>query len=68
MDDKIGTMTVEEAAKKLRAMDVKISAKSLREGIAQDKFPFGTYIKTEKSCVCFVWTRLFEKWVARRKL
>ena len=63
MDGKIGLMTVEEAAKKLRAMDVKISAKTLREGIAQDKFPFGTYIKTGKSCVCFVWTRLFEKWV-----
>lgn len=67
MDGKIGLMTVEEAAQKMRDMGMKISAKSLREGIAQDKFPFGTYIKTEKSCVCFVYTRLFEKWAEERK-
>lgn len=63
MADKIKAMTVDEAAKKLRAMDVTISAKTFRDGIAQDGFPFGTYIKTEKSCVYFAWTRLFEKWV-----
>lgn len=67
MDGKIGLMTVEEAAQKMRDMDMKISAKTLREALAQDKFPFGTYIKTEKSCVCFVYTRLFEKWAEERK-
>lgn len=67
MDGKIGLMTVEEAVKKLHDMDMKISAKTLREALAQDKFPFGTYIKTEKSCVCFVYTRLFEKWAEERK-
>lgn len=67
MDGKIGLMTVEEAAQKMRDMGMKISAKTLREALAQDKFPFGTYIKTEKSCVCFVWTRLFEKWAEERK-
>lgn len=67
MDGKIGTMTVDEAAQKMRDMGMKISAKTLREALAQDKFPFGTYIKTEKSCVCFVWTRLFEKWAEERK-
>lgn len=67
MDGKIGLMTVEEAAQKMRDMGMKISAKTLREALAQDKFPFGTYIKTEKSCVCFVYTRLFEKWEEERK-
>jgi hypothetical protein len=67
MDGQIGLMTVEEAAQKMRDMGMKISAKTLREGIAQDKFPFGTYIKTEKSCVCFAYTRLFEKWAEERK-
>lgn len=67
MDGQIGLMTVEEAAQKMRDMGMKISAKTLREALAQDKFPFGTYIKTEKSCVCFVYTRLFEKWAEERK-
>ena len=67
MDGKIGLMTVDEAAQKMRDMGMKISAKTLREALAQDKFPFGTYIKTEKSCVCFVYTRLFEKWAEERK-
>lgn len=67
MDGKIGLMTVEEAAQKMRDMGMNISAKTLREALAQDKFPFGTYIKTEKSCVCFVYTRLFEKWAEERK-
>ncbi len=67
MDGQIGLMTVEEAAQKMRDMGMKISAKTLREALAQDKFPFGTFIKTEKSCVCFVYTRLFEKWAEERK-
>ena len=62
----IESMTVEEATQRLRALGVKITAPTLREGIAQGQFPFGNYIKTEKSCVCFVWTRLFTEWVSAR--
>lgn len=62
----IETMNVEEATKKLRELGVKISATTLRDGIAQGQFPFGSYIKTDKSCVCFVWTRLFDEWVSER--
>lgn len=62
----IESMTVEEATQRLRALGVKITASTLREGIAQGQFPFGNYIKTEKSCVCFVWTRLFNEWVSAR--
>lgn len=63
----IETMTVEEATQKLRALGVKISTSTLRDGIAQGQFSFGSYIKTEKSCVCYVWTRLFDEWVAERR-
>lgn len=66
MDSMVESMTVEEATQKLRAMGVKISTTTLRDGIAQGQFPFGSYIKTEKSCVCYVWTRLFERWVSER--
>lgn len=64
--NQIETMTAEEATQKLRELGVKISTTTLRDGIAQGQFPFGSYIKTGKSCVCFVWTRLFERWVAER--
>lgn len=64
--ERIENMTVEEATQKLRALGVKITATVLRDGIAQGRFPFGSYIKTEKSCKCYVWTRLFEKWVNER--
>lgn len=62
----IETMTVEEATRKLRDLGIKISVTTLRDGLAQGQFPFGSYIKTDKSCVCFVWTRLFNEWVAAR--
>ena len=62
----IESMTVEEATKRLRALGGKITTPTLREGIAQGQFPFGNYIKTEKSCVCYVWTRLFNEWVSAR--
>lgn len=62
----IENMTVDEATQKLRKMGIKITAPTLRDGIAQGQFPFGSYIKTDKSCVCYVWTRLFNEWVAER--
>lgn len=67
--DQIETMTVEEATQKLRSMGVRISPTTLREGILQGQFPFGNCIKSEKSKktgVFFVWTRLFNEWVAER--
>lgn len=52
----IENMPMEEATQKLRAMGIKISPSMLREGIAQGHFPFGNYIKADKSCACYVWT------------
>ena len=59
-------MSPEQAADRLRAVGMRISPTTLREGMAQGQFPFGSYIKTEKSCVCFVYPRLLEQWIAER--
>lgn len=66
MNQTIEHMTVEETTQKLRELGLRITAETLRDGIAQGQFPFGSYIKKEKSCVCYVWTRLFNAWVDER--
>lgn len=60
------TITPEQAAERLRALGMKITAPTIREGMAQGRFPFGDYIKTEKSCVCYVYPRLLERWISER--
>lgn len=60
------TITVEEASKRLQEIGMRISPTIVRDGMAQGQFPFGSYIKTEKSCVCFVYPKLLEKWIAER--
>lgn len=62
----IDSMTVEAATRKLRESGISITSSTLRDGIAQGQFPFGTYIKTERSCVCYVWTKLLDRWIAER--
>ena len=64
--DKI--INAKEAAELLRqALGMHITADTLRDGISQGQFSFGTYIKTEKSCVCYVYARLLEQWIAERR-
>ena len=60
------TITPEQAAERLRAIGMKITPTTIREGMAQNRFPFGDYIKTEKSCVCFVYPRLLDRWIEER--
>lgn len=60
------TMTVEQATERLRAAGMKITADTVRRGMEQGRFPFGDYIKTDKSCVCFVYPRLLERWISER--
>lgn len=62
----IATITPEQAAERLREIGMKITPVTIREGMAQGRFPFGDYIKTEKSCVCYVYPRLLERWIAER--
>jgi len=59
-------LTVEEATEKLRSLGMRISPTTLRSGMEQGRFPFGDFIKTDKSCVCYVYTRLLERWVEER--
>ena len=40
--EQIETMTVEEATEKLRSLGMKISPTTLRDGMAQGQFPFGS--------------------------
>lgn len=61
-------LNVDEAVKELRdRLDMPITADTLRKGLSQRQFSFGTYIKTERSCVCYVYTRLLEQWIAERQ-
>lgn len=59
-------ITPEEAADKLRALGMRISPATVREGMAQKIFPFGDYIKTNTSCVCYVYPSLLEQWIRER--
>ena len=59
-------LTVEEATEKLRALGMRISPTTLRSGMEQGRFPFGDFINTDKSCVCYVYTRLLEQWILER--
>lgn len=61
-----GILTVEEATEKLRALGMRISPTTLRSGMEQGRFPFGDYIKTDKSCVCYVYAKLLERWIVER--
>lgn len=45
----IETMSVREAAEKLRAAGMKISAETIRLGLKDRRFPFGDYIPNGKN-------------------
>lgn len=60
------TITPEQAAERLREIGMKITPTTIRDGMAQGRFLFGDYIKTEKSCVCYVYPRLLERWIEDR--
>lgn len=58
------TITPQEAAKKLRSSGMSITDETLRKGLLDKVFPFGIAVKTEKSCVCWVFPRKLEDWIA----
>ena len=67
MDIKIETMTVAEATEKMRAMGIKISAETLRDGIEQKVYPFGDFVcKRTGGKVYTIYTKLFDEWVKAR--
>ena len=65
----IKTLTTQEATEQLRHLGVKISTETMRNGLRQGVFPFGTYIETPNgSPVYTIYERLFHKWIAERAL
>lgn len=62
----IETITAVQATERLRALGMKISPDMVRRGIQQKIFPFGDCIMHDDSPRCFIYTKLFEKWIAER--
>ena len=63
----IMTLTVQEATERLRAMGVRISPDTLRDGIRQNIFPFGDHIETKAgNPVYLIYEKLFNQWAAQR--
>ncbi len=63
----IRTMNIAEATEVLRSMGMRITSETLREGIEQGRFPFGTCIRRRSGGpVYFVYQTLFDQWVAER--
>lgn len=63
----IKTLTTQEATEQLRRLGVKISTETMRNGLRQGVFPFGTYIETPNgSPVYTIYERLFLKWIEER--
>lgn len=65
---KIETMCPEYAAEYLRDLGMKISGQTLRMGIEQGVFPFGTVIMLPKSPVYHIYKRLLDEWVEERSV
>lgn len=59
-------LTVDEATEILRSLGMRISPTTLRSGMEQGRFQFGDFIKTDKSCVCYVYTRQLKRWAEER--
>lgn len=58
------TITPKQATERLRALGVKISPETVRQGIEQGKFPFGVSITTDKGApVYLISAKKFDKFV-----
>lgn len=59
------TISPQEAVEVLRASGMAIGVETLRLGLLQGVFPFGTAVKTEKSVVCWVFPRDLHDWIRK---
>lgn len=60
----ITVVSIADATEQLRAAGMKISRETLREGIKQDKYPFGIGIKGADGGVVFqVFQRKLDDWI-----
>lgn len=64
----IDAMTAAEATEYLRALGLKISAETIREGIQQKVFPFGDCVITTDGKVkwCYIYRAKLDEWISER--
>ncbi len=63
----IDAMTAAEVTEYLRALGLKISAETIREGIQQKVFPFGDCITTDgKVKWCYIYKAKLDEWISER--
>lgn len=56
-------LNANDATEQLRAMGMKISPETLRDGIEQNQFPFGVLIRKKSgSPVCYVFSKKLNEW------
>jgi hypothetical protein len=64
----IEVLTAAEATERLRAVGLKISPETLRDGIQQGVFPFGGCIMNgDKVKWCYIYVNLMENWIKERE-
>lgn len=56
------TISAQEAVDRLRAAGMKISPDTLREGLLQRVFPFGSAVRM-KETICWIYPRDLEDWI-----
>lgn len=61
----LAILTAQEAVEWLRAMGMKISPDTLRNGIEQNQFPFGNVVKTRDGTPrCYIYKKRMLQWAA----
>lgn len=63
----LAILTAQEATERLRAMGMKISADTLRLGIEQGQFPFGSLIRSKDANPrCYIYEKMLMKWAEEK--
>lgn len=62
----IGTMTAEEAARKLRDLGMNTSPQAIRRGLESGAYTFGDCFSVDKRVKATVYTTLLDKWIEER--
>ena len=63
---KVKVLTIEEATEILRAAGLSISPDTLRRGIKQGVYLFGTCIEGAKQPIFHVYEKLMDEWMKKR--
>lgn len=67
MDKKIETITVAEAAKRLRELGMSITPETIRLWLLNKVYTFGECVLSKNgNPVCHVYTKLFDQWINER--